>query len=105
MLGQRRDPVRDQHRVQSAPDLVGAVVLGRKPIGLQPERVLDGDEVGQTALGLADQVEPVIGGEQFGRPGGRLPPRGRVPTRAVERDGQVEGLGLGSCVRIGGRNL
>ena len=59
------------------------------------EAVLDGDEVEQAALGLGDDVGPVAAGEQLGRAGPRLAPRGGMPAGAVERDGQVEGGGVG----------
>ncbi len=52
MAGHRRDPGRDQHRVQAAADPVGALVPAKPLIGLQVEPVFDGDEIEQAALGL-----------------------------------------------------
>jgi len=70
--------------------LIGALVRALETTGLQGVRVLDRDEVEQTALGLAHQIDPVRPGQQFGGPGGRLTPRGRMPARAVQRDGQMK---------------
>ena len=90
-----RDPGGDQHRVEPAADLVGAVVGARRSRSdWSAEGVLDGDEVEQAALGLGDQVGPVAGGEQLGGPGVRLAPGGRVPAGAVQRDGEVAGRTL-----------
>ena len=84
--GQRRHPGRDQHRVQ-APGHRRSV----RRATADREAVLDGDEVEQAALGLGDEVGPVPGGEQLGRAGPRLAPRGGMPARAVEGDRQVHG--------------
>ena len=53
-----RHPGRDEHRVEPAADLVGAVVGAEAVGGLQREGVLDRDEVEQAALGLAGPGRP-----------------------------------------------
>ena len=90
--GQRGDPGGDQHGVEPSPDLVGAVVrIGEAVAGLQAERVLDGDEVEQPALGLAGPGRP-SSPRRTARSGraARLAPGGGMPARAVQRDGQMQ---------------
>jgi len=69
VVGGRRDPIGDQDGVQPPADFFGISFVRRQPGRVEGERVLDGDEVGQAALGQRDQVEPVVGGEQIGRAG------------------------------------
>lgn len=83
----------EQHRVDAAPDLVGAVVGPVEGGGLEAEGVLEGDEVEQAPLGLGDEVGPVGGVEQLAGPGALLAPGRRMPARPVEREGQVQGSG------------
>ena len=90
VAGAGRHPGGDQHGVQAASDPVGPLVRPQRVVGLQGEAVFDGDEVERAALGFADQVSPVTRRQQFGGPGVRLAPRRRVPTRPVERDGEME---------------
>ena len=97
VAGARRDPGGDQHGVQPAADAVGALVGPQRVVGLQGQAVFDGDEVQQAPLGLADQVGPVARGQQLGGAGVGLAPGGGVPTRSVERDGEVD-----VCRRIRG---
>lgn len=80
---------RDEQRVEPPADLVSPLGGLAGPVRLLRERVVDGDEVEQPALGGADQVGPVARGEQLAEPGGRLVPCRGVPVDAVERDGQV----------------
>ena len=87
--GGGRDPGRDQHGVQTAPDPVGAVVGLEAVVGLQGQPVLDGDEVEQAALGLADQVGPVAGGEQLAAGGRRA--RATRPDASRRRRGRPPG--------------
>jgi hypothetical protein len=68
-----------RHRVGSVVDAAG---LGS---GLEPEGVLDGDEVKQAALGLASEVRPVASTEQLLGSRGWLAPRGLVPPRTIQR--------------------
>src|ERR1017187_3251453 len=92
--GQRRDPSRDEHRVQPPAHLVDWPGRpGRLAVagGLQAQAVFDRDKVEQAALGLADQVGPVARREELARSRLRLAPRGGVPAGAVERDGEVQG--------------
>jgi len=60
---------------------------------VEPEAVLERDEIEQALLGLADDVGPVPGAEQFVRARERLAPRGRMPARAVEGNAEVQKLG------------
>ncbi len=94
--GQRGRPGGDEHRVQAPGDPVG-------PGGLQREAVFDGDEVEQASFGLGDDIGPVAAGEQLGRARARLAPRGGMPARAIERDGQVHGRSLRSVREHGFR--
>ena len=87
--GQRGDAGGDEHGVQPAADLVGAPVGLREARGLEPERVLDGHEVEQAALGLGDEVGPVLGGEQVARAG--PPARARRPGASPRRRGRRRG--------------
>jgi hypothetical protein len=91
VLGGGGGPGRDQHRVQAAPDPVGAGVGLETFVGLQVEAVLDGEEVKQATFGLLSQLGPVAGGEQPLRLRVRLAPRGGMPAGAVEGDRQVQG--------------
>ena len=86
-------PRRHQDRVEPSPDLVGPLVELPAPRRLQGEGVLNGHEVEQAALGLLDEVDPVAGREELGRPGVGLAPGRRMPTGAVQRDGEVERWG------------
>ena len=70
-----------------------------KRLGLEPERVLDGHEVEQAPLGLLDEVDPVVGVEQLGGPGVGFAPGRGVPAGTVERDGDMEGRGVGHACR------
>ncbi len=85
VAGQRCDTGGDEHGVQPAAHLVGAVVAVEGVGGLRAEAVLDGHEVEQAALGLGDEVGPVTGGEQVPGPGHRLAPGGRMPAGARDR--------------------
>jgi hypothetical protein len=80
--GRGRDLGGDQHRVEPSADLVGpAVRAAGARGGLQAERVLDGDEVQQPALGLRRQGRPVARGEQVpGRAPGSRHPTGCHPA-------------------------
>ena len=99
-------PGRDQHRVQTAPDPVGARVGRRAVVGLQVQPVLDGEEVQQAALGLLSQPGPVAGGEQPLRLRGGFAPRGGMPASAVEGDRQVQvGRGGHHDLRSGGAGV
>ena len=101
MPGGGGDPGRDQHRVQTAPDPVGAGVSRQAVVGLKIQAVLDGEEVEQAALGLLSQLGPVAGGEQPLRSRVGFAPRGGMPASAVEGDGQVqEGRRRGHSSRI-----
>ena len=84
-------PGRDQHRVEAAPDPVGAGVGRQAVVGLQVQAVLNGEEVQQAAFGVAGQLGPVTGGEQPLRLGIRLAPRGGMPASAVESDREMQG--------------
>ena len=86
-----RDPGRDQHRVQAAPDPVDARVGPEMVVGLQVQPVLDGEEVQQSAFGLLGQLAPVAGGEQPLRLGVGFPPRGGMPASTVEGNRQMQG--------------
>ena len=88
-----RHPGGDQYGVQSASDAVGSLVGPQRVVELEGEAVFDGDEVQQSPFGFADQVSPVSGGQQLGGAGVGLAPGGGVPTRAVERDGEVDVCG------------
>ncbi|MDF9811158.1 hypothetical protein M2266_000389 [Streptomyces sp. SPB162] len=88
--GQRGDPGGDEHRVQPAAYLVGALVGPGAVGGLEGEGVLERDEVQQPALGFEDGVGPVAGGEQLPGTGPGLPPGGRMPAGVVECDGEVQ---------------
>ncbi len=83
VCGARRDAGGDQSGVETAAHLVGAG-------GLRAERVLDGDQVEQPALGFPYDVDPVSGGEQFGGTGRFVPPRRGVPAGAVQRHREVQ---------------
>ena len=88
--GQRRHPGGDEHRVEPAAHLVGALV-GREAVGgLQGEGVLERHEVQQPALGLGDQVEPVARAQELGGTGAGFAPGGGVPARPVEGDADVQ---------------
>lgn len=91
--GQRCDAGGGEHRVQPPADLVRAPVGPFRRGGLEGEGVLEGDEVQQSGLGFGDGIGPVAGREEFAGPGARLAPGGRVPARAVERDGEVQRFG------------
>jgi hypothetical protein len=92
--GERRDAGGDEDGVEPAAHPVGAVVGPEPVVGLQREGVLEGDQVEQAGLGLADQVGPVPGGEQLRRAGVRLAPGSGVPAGAVQGDGQVQVAGV-----------
>ncbi|CAM5282055.1 hypothetical protein SALBM217S_03785 [Streptomyces griseoloalbus] len=91
MPGQGADAGRGEHGVEAAAHLVGAVVGFEEAGGLEPEAVLEGDEVEQAAFGLGDQAGPVGGGEQVAGAGHRIPPGGGVPAGALQGDGEVQG--------------
>ena len=96
--GDRADQRGDQHRVEAAADLVVAPVRTAELRRLQAERVLDGDEVEQAALGGERQRRPVLRGEDLGRAraeGSRqLAGWNPVPSRATAR-----WSGRGSAIR------
>lgn len=90
MPGERCDAGGGEYRVQPPADLVRTPV---GPVGggrLEGEGVFEGDEVEQSGFGLGYGIGPVAGCEEFTGPGTRLAPGGRVPARAVERDGEVQ---------------
>ncbi len=91
---ERCHPGGHEYRVESAAHLVGALVGHQRLCGrgLQAERVLDGDEIEPSVLGLGDQVGPVTGRQQVGRPGIGFTPRRRVPARCVEGNREVQSL-------------
>lgn len=86
----RRDPIGDEHGVEPTPHAVGTSVRDERMITLQAESVVDGDEVERSGLGLAHQIRPVAGGEQFAGSRGRFPPRPRMPSGIGEGDGEVD---------------
>ena len=89
--GQRGQERRDQGRVEPALHAVGAALRsGEVVAGLQTERVLDGEQVEQPALGGARQVDPVAGAEQLTGPGTGLTPGRGVPAGTVERHREVQ---------------
>ncbi|SHX09875.1 Uncharacterised protein [Mycobacteroides abscessus subsp. abscessus] len=92
-LGMWRDPRRDQHGVQPAPDPVDALVRNERIVGLHRQRVLDGHEVQRTAFSLEDQVGPVAGAEEVCGARVGFAPGGRVPAGAVQRHGQMKRIG------------
>jgi hypothetical protein len=90
-FGERRHERGDEHGVEPAPHLIGALVGPRPPGRLQTEGILDRQEVEQAALGRAGQPGPVRGAEDVAGPGRWIAPRRRVEPGAVERDGEMEG--------------
>lgn len=82
VAGEGGDAGGDQDGVQPSAYLVRAAVGTGDLRGLEAERVLDGHEVEQAALGLGDQIRPVCGGEQITGAGHRLAPGGRMPKPA-----------------------
>ena len=90
VAGHRADQRRDQHRIEPTADLIGASVGTAELRRLQPERVLDREEVEQAALGGRRERRPVRGGEDLGRPRRRVAPARRVEAGAVERDGEMQ---------------
>ena len=93
--GDRADQRGDQHRVEAPADLVVAPVRTAELRRLQAERVLDGDEVEEAALGGERQRRPVLRGEDLGGARRGVAPAGRVESGPVEGDGEMEWTWLG----------
>lgn len=82
----RREPGRDERGVEPA-------AHGPVAARLEGERVVERDEVEQTALGGGDELDEALGVEQALGLGAHGPPGGGVRTGVGEVDAQVDGAG------------
>ncbi|CAM5722431.1 hypothetical protein MAUB1S_00852 [Mycolicibacterium aubagnense] len=89
-LGTRRDPCGDEHGIQPTTDSIDAIIGLVRFVGLNCQRILDGHEVQGAAFSLDHQIGPIVGAKKVCRSRVGLPPRGRVPSGAVQSHGQME---------------